>query len=199
AYISDNGHDGVWGNGVVDVTVRDTVSARNLSGAAFFGGARAVLRDSMFGSNQVYGVYVGAAPTATPTAVRVDGIEVSNNASTGVAIVGAASSFGTMTTTLPTAMGNAGNGVYAAGVAGPVDATVIDSTVSNHNTPGLPAIAAGGSAKIVVSRSVVVDNASVGFYQFSSGLFESLGDNTVRNNNGGGVQTAGTITTVGGI
>jgi hypothetical protein len=70
AYIQDNGHDGVWANGVVDVMVRDSVSVRNMSGAAFFNGARAVLRDSAFTSNSVFGVYASAGPTATDHGAR---------------------------------------------------------------------------------------------------------------------------------
>ena len=73
-YISDNGHDGVWAFGVVDVVVEDTTSVHNLSGAAFFNGARGVLRDSVFSSNQFYGVYASAGPTATPTTVRADNV-----------------------------------------------------------------------------------------------------------------------------
>ena len=198
AYIQDNGHDGVWANGVVDVMVRDSVSARNMSGAAFFNGARAVLRDSAFTSNGVFGVYASAGPTATPTTVRADGVDVSYNGSTGIVMSGIASNFGTMTITRSTVVGNVLNGFYAEGGGGPVTATVSDSTFSNQGT-GYPAIAAGGAAKIVVSRSTVVDNGSVAFYQFGGALFESLGDNTVRNNNGGAVQTVGTITTIGGI
>jgi hypothetical protein len=128
----------------------------------------------------------------------VDGIDVSYNGSTGIVMSGVASNFGTMTITRSTVVGNVSNGFYAEGANGPVTATVSDSTFSNQGT-GFPAIAAGGAAKIVVSRSAVVDNGSVAFYQFSGGLFESLGDNTVRNNNSGGVQTVGTITPTGGI
>ena len=198
AYIQDNGHDGVWANGVVDVMVRDSVSVRNMSGAAFFNGARAVLRDSAFTSNSVFGVYASAGPTATPTTVRADGVDVSYNGSTGMVMSGIASNFGTMTITRSTVVGNVNNGFYLEGVNGPVTATVNDSTFSNQGT-GYPAIAAGGTAKIVVSRNTVVDNGSVAFFQFSGGLFESLGDNTVRNNNGGAAQTLGTISPIGGI
>ena len=198
AYINDNGHDGVSADGVVDVVVQNTVSAHNLSGAAFFNGARAVLRDSTFTKNKVYGLYASGGPTATPTTLRADGIDVSYSVSTGMYLPGVASGFLTVTITRSTIVGNAGNGLYANGASGPVDVTISDSTFSNHHTAGLPAIAAGGTTNMVVSRSVVVDNASVAFFQFSGALFESRGDNTVRNNNGGGAQTAGTITTFGG-
>ena len=71
--------------------------------------------------------------------------------------------------------------------------TVSDSTLSNHPT-AWPAIASNGAgAKVVVTRSTVVDNGSYAFYQLNSGVFESAATNTVRNNNGGGAQTLGTI------
>jgi hypothetical protein len=198
AYVSDNGHDGVWSSGLVDVVIRDTVSIGNLSGVSFFAGARGLVRDATLTSNQTFGLYSSAGPTATPTTVRLDGVDVSYNGSTGVYIQGLASSFGSLTITRSTLTGNALNGVWADGSAGPVDATVSDSTLTHHGAT-YPALAAGFSARMVVSRSTITDNASVAFYQYNSGVFESRGDNAVRNNNAGGIQTVGTITPLAGM
>ena len=85
------------------------------------------------------------------------------------------------------------------GGSGPATLTVSDSIVSNGGA-GYPAIAADGArAGIVVAGNTVVDNASLGLYQTNGAVFESRGDNTVRNNNGDGIQMRGTITTCGGL
>jgi hypothetical protein len=196
AYLSDNGHDGIWAFGVVDVLVERTVSTRNLSGAAFFAGARATLRDTTLTSSSFYGLYGEAGPTATPTYVRADNVTAAYNQSTGAVLVGLAASFGSMTISRSTIVANGANGVNVLGENGPVYATVSESTLSNH-PQNWPAIASNGAnAKVVVTRSTVVDNGSVGLFQLNNGVFESAGTNTVRNNNGGGVQTIGTIVTI---
>jgi stage V sporulation protein SpoVS len=168
-YISDNGHDGVWAFGVVDVVVEDTTSVHNLSGAAFFNGARGVLRDSVFSSNQFYGVYASAGPTATPTTVRADNVTLSYNTAQGFRLVGLSAAFGSMTITRSTVVGNAANGFWADGASGPIAATISDSTFSNQAV-GYAAIVAGDAAKLVVSRNVVVDNGSFGLVQYDGDL-----------------------------
>ena len=193
SYVSDNGHDGIWAFGVVDVLVERTVSTRNLSGSAFFAGARATLRNASFTSNQFYGVYVEGGPTATPTYVRADEVTIGYNQQQGVQVAGLVSNFGSVVISRSTILANGANGVNVLGASGPVYATVSDSTLSNHPT-AWPAIASNGAgAKVVVTRSTVVDNGSYAFYQLNSGVFESAATNTVRNNNGGGAQTLGTI------
>jgi len=195
SYLSDNGHDGIWALGVVDVLVERTVSTRNLSGSAFFAGARATLRNVSLTSNQFYGVYAEAGPTATPTYVRADEVTVAYNQQQGLQVVGLVSSFGSVVISRSTILANGANGVNVLGLSGPVDATVSESTLSNHPN-AWPAIASNGAgAKVVVTRSTVTDNGSFAFYQLSGGLFESAVTNTVRNNNGGGPQTLGTIGT----
>jgi len=105
------------------------------------------------------------------------------------------SSFGSVVISRSTILANGANGVNVLGLSGPVDATVSESTLSNHPN-AWPAIASNGAgAKVVVTRSTVTDNGSFAFYQLSGGLFESAVTNTVRNNNGGGPQTLGTIGT----
>ena len=195
SYLSDNGHDGIWAFGVVDVLVERTVSTRNLSGSAFFAGARATLRNVSSTSNQFYGVYVQAGPTATPTYVRAEEVTVAYNQQEGVRVDSLASSFGSVTISRSAILANGANGVNVLGFNGPVYATVSQSTLSNHPTIW-PAVASNGAgAKVVVTRSTLVDNGSAGFFQLNSGVFESDGTNTLRNNNGGGVQTLGTIGT----
>jgi hypothetical protein len=199
AYINDNGHDGIWANGLVDVLVRDTVSVNNLSGAAFFNGANGEVRDSSFTSNAFFGVYASGGPVATPTRVHLDNIEASNNVNRGVQLDGVVSGFASLTLTRSRIVGSILNGIVVFGASGPATLTVSDTTVSNGGG-GYPAVAADGAgARLVAARNTVVDNASLGFYQVNSAVFESRGDNTVRNNNGGGVQTFGTITPIGGL
>jgi len=196
AYVSDNGHDGVWANGVVDVVVEDTTSVHNLSGAAFFNGARATLRDSVFSSNQDYGVYVQAGPTATPTIVNADNVTSSYNGWQGFRQTGLAAGFTSMTIARSTVVGNGRNGFWGDGAGGPTNTTISDSTFSNHPV-GFATITVNDAARLVVSRNVVIDNGSFGLVQFSTSILESGGGNVVRNNNGGGVQTQGTISSFG--
>ena len=58
-------------------------------------------------------------------------------------------------------------------------------------------VVSGATSKVVASRNMIVDNGSFGFSN-NAAVFESTGDNVLRNNNGGGVQTNGAITVVGG-
>ncbi len=67
--------------------------------------------------------------------------------------------------------------------------SVANSTLSG-NAQGVTV--GGSSAKLVVATSVIVRNKSEGMYNISRTL-QSRGDNTVHDNNGGGVQTFGTI------
>jgi hypothetical protein len=122
-------------------------------------------------------------------------VTVAYNQQQGVQVVGLGSSFGSVTISRSTILANGANGVNVLGALGPVYATVSESTLSNHPN-GWPAIASNGAgAKVVVTRSTVVDNGSWAFFQLNTGVFESAATNTVRNNNGGGAQTAGTIGT----
>ncbi len=91
---------------------------------------------------------------------------------------------------------NGGNAFWGDGALGPIDTTITDSTFTNHPV-GFATITVNDAARIVVSRNVVVDNGSFGLVQFSTSIFESGGGNVVRNNNGGGVQTQGTISSFG--
>jgi hypothetical protein len=68
------------------------------------------------------------------------------------------------------------------------------STVSN-STYGLVAFQTNGTSVLTVSNSMVTGNAT-GLYQFGTATFESLGNNSVRQN---GADTSGTITTVSGL
>jgi Right handed beta helix region len=197
-YLADNGHDGVNVGGIVDVLVEDTTSVRNLSGAAFYGGARAVVRDSVLSFNQDFGVYSSAGPTATPTIVNMDNVTSSHNGWQGFYMGGVAGGFGSIAITRSTVVANGRNGFWGDGAGGPINATISDSTFMNHPV-GFATITVNDAARLVVSRNVVIDNGSFGLVQFSTSIVDSRGDNTIRNNNGGGVQTAGTIGTFGGI
>ena len=70
----------------------------------------------------------------------------------------------------------------------------IESCVSSNNGPGI----LNTSGTVRVSNSTVTNNTGPGF-QNDAGTFQSLGNNTVAGNNGGGVQTTGTITPIAGM
>jgi parallel beta helix pectate lyase-like protein len=199
AYINDNGHDGVLVSGQVDVLVRDTVSVRNLSGVSFFAGARGVLHDTVLSSNRAFGIYEEGGPTATPTTVRAEGIEVNYSGSTGIYVKGLASSLATIAVVRSTVSSNFFNGLWVDGAAGPVTGTVSDSSFTNHPALYPAFVASGTGARAVVSGSVFVDNGSWAFWNSGALAFDSRGDNTLRNNNGGAAQTSAGINTFGGM
>jgi hypothetical protein len=193
---SGNADNGIEANGVLDIAIVRSIVARNVHGIRLTAGVRAEIGDTLVHANSQVGVYGTAGPTATPTKLRLDRMEVAQNGGTGVAIVGVASGLGTLVVARSSIHDNGGNGVFGNASPGPVDVAVTDSVVSGHPIgPAVTILSAG--AKLVATRNAVVDNGYLGFNN-ASGLFESTGDNVVRNNNGGGAQTAGTITAIGG-
>jgi len=92
------------------------------------------------------------------------------------------------------ATGNSGAGFVAEGDG--ADITIDNCEVSN-NKNGIVAsnnFGTGGGA-VTVSNSVVTHNSGSGFVQSSTGVFNSLGNNTVRRN---GTNTVGTINVITG-
>ena len=70
-----------------------------------------------------------------------------------------------------------------------------EECVSSNNGYGFAVDAvSGGVATIRVSHSTATNNTSFGFVQAGAGVFESLGNNLVRGNNG--TDTSGTITVI---
>jgi len=68
----------------------------------------------------------------------------------------------------------------------------LDNCESSNNDVG---VESGNSGTATVSNSLVTNNVSYGFRQTLNGVFNSLGNNTVRHN---GINTIGTINIVSG-
>jgi len=90
------------------------------------------------------------------------------------------------------ASGNGGAGFAVAGG----DLNLENCEASNNDT-GVFVIplSSSESATATVSNSIVTNNHSLGFQQANGGVFQSLGNNTVRRN---GTNTSGTITVISG-
>ena len=108
-------------------------------------------------------------------------------------------------------------GLYAIALAGGTTADLsVDNCQANHNFNGITSGGNSGTARVMLSNSVVSLNANIGviantngtvrvsnntvtgngtgLLQASSGVFESRGNNTIRGNT---TETTGTITTFG--
>ena len=94
-----------------------------------------------------------------------------------------------------------GNALPGIIVAFGADLNVESCLVANNGNIISPDIGAGILAEdggtVLVSNSTVTNNATYGFYEQTSGTFDTRGNNTVAGN--GTAPTSGTITTVGGF
>jgi hypothetical protein len=93
------------------------------------------------------------------------------------------------------ASGNSGDGFKASSdVSGATAELSCEECVASNNIDGfLVSTSSGGVATIRVSHSTATNNA-FGFVQSGTGLFQSLGNNTVRGNSS--TDTSGTITPI---
>jgi len=196
------------------VRVLGSVFADNGTGARLVGGARASVEDTHF-SRGGNGVVVSAtggedtrvsvsrssarfgtvhgfqvmADTGGTSALSIRDSVASQNASVGYYAYSDASSV--RLEVIDSEASANSYGVVATSVsAGLAQANVSSSLITRNDTFGL--VASGGSVTLTAGGNTVTHNG-VGLYQDSGAVFESAGDNIVRQNF---TATAGTITTV---
>ena len=181
---------GIVATGVMNVLVTDsTVRGNGGNGLYFQNGARATVTRTTVSGNSLVGIHVVGTTAITTTADIADSTISTNNYgvyaySTNAGAVIKVSVHDSR------ALGNALYGVAAVSNAGaPVTVSVSNNIISNNST-GIWAQSPG--ARVWASGNTVSDNFN-GLYNSSSALFESAGDNAVRNNT---TQTTGTITAI---
>ncbi len=171
------------------VHVSDTIIRGNGSnGMTLQDGARATVTRALIGENVgtgilVYGNAVGSTTTADIADSTVDAnyhgvVAYSDNASAVVKVSVRDSR----------TVRNANYGMVSQSVAAASVTLSASNNVISNNNGGITAASAG--SKVWTSGNTVSDNSTYGLYN-SGGLFESVGDNAVRNN---GTNSSGTIT-----
>ncbi|MBX3675085.1 MAG: right-handed parallel beta-helix repeat-containing protein [Burkholderiales bacterium] len=169
---------------VVDTTIRttgDAVLVRN--------GARATLTRCVLRSGN-YAIYALGLAAGTKTTVSVTGSTIEGS------FVGAMAYSGSATATVNLAVTDSQldrneYGLFANSAAGAlVSLTASGNAITNASTAGITAFGAG--AKVWAAGNTVTDNAT-GLVANGGGVFESAGNNAVRNN---GSNKAGTIAVV---
>jgi hypothetical protein len=187
-----SGYNGIYVVGAVKVQILNSVFRDNSFAVNIDGGATASISGSQF-----YGNYVAAiVQVHTAGATSTMTVDHSLAAKGGWGFIAESSAGGTthlyVTDSVATGNSSLGMGVLAAGGAGFSDGSITNSLVSeNGGNGGIRAVYTG--AKLVVSGNTITNN-STGLNASISGVIESAGNNTVRNNT---TQTAGTITTFG--
>jgi hypothetical protein len=158
-------------------------------GVSVITGAAVRIIDSLIRDGST-GVYIKGGATAT-----ISGSKIVGNSSVGINVEGFPGSTTTIAAISDTVVANNFFGIQTAAFASipaVAKAFVTRSTVSN-NTIGVNVNGSVGTSVITISNSMVTGNTSSGLQQSNSGMMESLGNNTVRQN---GSNTIGTVTLV---
>jgi hypothetical protein len=172
---------------VADTTIRDNAG----HGLLLQSGARATVTRVTVSGNGSDGIRVGANVAGTTTTADIAdstmdangwGVRaVSTNAAAAAAVSVEGSRIVRNTTEGLVAQSNLGASVALSG----------SNNIVSNNGAGFSAINAG--SKIWASGNAVSDNANWGFYNSAASLFESAGNNALRNN---GFNKSGTITVI---
>lgn len=184
--LSINGQGGTHGitfSGSGTLHVENCTVGNLLSGGLQFtpsGSAEVYVKDSVFRNNG--GVHIDIGGTSTKGSVvntRLEASSLYGLLTQSSAVVSVRHSV---------ASGNSSIGITATESS---TLSVEDTVISNNGT----GILSEATAKVAVSRNTVTGNGT-GLFQFGTSIFESLGNNNVRNNTN---NTSGIITTIGGL
>ena len=195
------------GNSSYGIDARNSLDRLSLDGVRIEGGTSAGMR-------------VTESARAFVANTRVDG----NNA--GVHVFAATGATTSLTMVNTVISGNNGDGLYvfASGASTHAGVSLFGGAITGQGTNGVRTDSSTGATVYVsISNAAITDNGSVGIYSVSgagtrvsvsantitrnalhglrndSATLLSRQDNTVHDNNGGGVQTLGTITVLTGI
>ena len=189
--ISNVTKDGILVNVATNVNIIDTTVRRNgNNGITLQNGVTATITRAVVSGNAIFGIYLYGN---TPNTLTVDIADSTVDGNT-FGIYGQSSvSNNTVKLSVRDSriVRNSSSSVVATSDNGSsVSLTASNNMVSN-NVYGL--VAAGAGAKVISTGNTVTGNTSGGFIN-SGAVFESAGNNTVRDN---GPASAGTITAVG--
>ena len=173
---------GIIANGVMNVLVTDsTVRGNGASGLLLENGARATVTRTTLSRNANNGISVQGSTASTTTADIADSTMSSNNS--GVyAYSGIAGAVVKVSVRDSRAIGNVNYGITAQPNSGASVTVSASNNIISNNSIGILAQFPG--AKVWASGNTVSDNV-FGLYNSASALFESAGDNAVRNNSSG--------------
>ena len=174
---------GIIADGVMNVLVTDsTVRGNGVSGLYFLNGARATVTRTTVSRNGGYGIYVRGNTASTTTTADIADSTMSSNSVGVYAYSTNAGAVVKVSVRDSRAVGNTNYGITASSNAGaPVTVSASNNMVSN-NVTGI--LASSPGARVWASGNTVSDN-TYGFSNINSALFESAGDNAVRNNSSG--------------
>lgn len=154
-------------------------------------GGSAVVRDTLVRGPLNIGISVYQPTAGQATTLIADNVAVQNAGLHGIyAGIGGA---GTAEAYLShvTVTGSGASGIVADSFGGGTSlVSITNSTISGN---GYGVVSANSGAKLIIATTTVARSTGWGLVQHLSSTFLSRGDNTVHDNNGGGVQTLGTI------
>jgi len=172
------------------VNITDTIVRRNgNNGINLQNGVKATITRAVVSGNANPGIYLIGNTPSTSTADIADstadgnyaGIYAQSNVSTAVVKLSVRDS---------RIVRNSNFGLAAISSAGATASLYASNNMVSNNANGLIAFSAG--AKVISTGNTVTGNAGAGFYN-SNAMFESAGNNTVRDN---GLANNGTITVI---
>jgi hypothetical protein len=174
---------------VTDTTIRDNGGTGLYYGLLLANGASATVTRATISGNNNFGVFVYGITAGTTTTADIADSTLDGNASGVVAWALPASAVLKVSVRDSRLVRNGSNGVVAESNNGaPVTLSVSNNIISNNGT-GIAALL--GGSKVWASGNTVSDNVA-GLFN-NGGLFESAGNNAVRNN---GADTSGAIVVI---
>jgi len=189
--ISNLTQNGITVNAATNVNITDTIVRRNGNAGIFVqNGVKATITRAVVSGNvNNPGIFLyGNTPSASTVDIadstvdgNITGIYALSDVSTAVVKLSVRDS---------RIVGNTSSGVVAASSAGAAASLTASNNMVSNNAYGL--VASGAGAKVISTGNTVTGNTGAGFYNNSS-VFESAGNNTVRDN---GSANVGTITVI---
>lgn len=170
---------------LTDSTIRDN----GVHGISIRNGARATITRAAVSANGDSGIHVYGALAGTVTTADVAESSLDVNTANGlVALSANATAAVKVSVRNSRSVQSAGSGaVSQSDAGGAVTLSISNSTIANN---GVGILAQSSGSKVWASGNTVSDNTGVGLMN-SLGIFETAGNNAVRNNGGG--DTAGAI------
>ena len=190
--ISNVTQNGILVNAATNVNITDTTVRRNGSAGIYLqNGVKATITRAVVSGNiNNPGIYLFGNTPSTST-VDIADSTVDGNSFGIYALTTVSTAILKLSVRDSRIVRNSNSGLFVASNAGAAASLTASNNMVSNNATGL--IASGVSTKIISSGNTVTGNTGAGFYN-PSGVFESAGNNTVRDN---GSANIGTITAVG--
>ena len=187
--IANLGQSGIKVSGTVIARVTDTTVRDNgTNGVLLQNGAQSTITRTVISGNVSDGIYVYGSTSSTTTADIAD-TTVDGN-SQGILLYSTnAAAVLTVSVRDSRAVRNLAHGLYANSFGGASVSLSASNNIVSNNSIGIEAANAG--VQVWASGNTVSNNSNFGLQNSGGGLFESAGNNAVRNN---GTNTSGTIT-----